>query len=92
MKNTGSQSRDASCLGFKLPVDDGELFLGNTRHGPDSRTYIKRYLQVFEAMALIAVLCMGYLLWASLTPAQGDGLFVDVVSGKIFALIGRNSF
>lgn len=57
-----------------------------------SRRFIKRYLLVFEVLSIVAVLSMGYLLLASRTPAQGDGLFVEVVSGKIFALIGKNSF
>lgn len=57
-----------------------------------SRLFIRRYLQAFEVMAIIAVLCMGYLLYTSMTPLQGAGLFTDVVSGEIFALPGKNSF
>lgn len=57
-----------------------------------SRKFIKRYLVAFEVMSIIAMLCMGYLLFESMTPAQGAGMFVDVVSGEIFAVTGRNTF
>lgn len=92
MKNKGTQGQNASKPGFKLPVEEGYLFLGRFANSHHPRVFIKRYLQVLEALALVTVLCMGYLLWAAMVPSQGDGMFVDVVSGKIFALIGRNSF
>ena len=57
-----------------------------------SRQFIKRYLIAFELLSLVAMISMGFLLYAAMTPAQGDGFFVDVVSGKIFALIGKNMF
>jgi len=57
-----------------------------------SRRFVKRYLVAFEVLSILAMLSMGCLLYAAMTPAQGEGLFVDVVSGKIFALVGKNMF
>jgi hypothetical protein len=57
-----------------------------------SRRFIKRYLVVFEVMAIAVLLCMGYLFFEALTPAQGAGMFVDVVSGEIIAVPGKNTF
>jgi hypothetical protein len=57
-----------------------------------SRVFAKRYLVVLEILSIVVVVCMGYLFWASTTPAQGSCFFIDVVSGKLFSLAGKIMF
>lgn len=92
MKNLAVHGQRTPSRGYMVPIEGGHLFVDNSGQTRQSQRAIRRYLLAFEVMSIIALLSMGYLFLASRSPAQGEGLFVDVVSGKIFALIGRNSF
>ena len=92
MSNADQENQSPVSQAYRVPIGDDELFLDATKYDGRSRLFIRRYLQFFEVVAVVAMLCMGYLCYEATTPAQGAGMFVDVVSGDIFSVTGKNSF